>query len=238
MSRATELHTIVVATDLSEPANAAIARAAEIAHRSGARLVLVHAVAPLPPPAPEFLPVPAPVYEDLRRSAEQQLRLRVDSLRGAGLEAEGIAVTEQRTPRLARRDRHRPDAQRQGDGNREERDQREPAGRRHRIVSPRSRARRCRAASPIRTPGRPTSIVSATTTRPSRTARSARHDGVDRMRSAPLGLVRVVEGRSAEGPASRPVPRAGVRASVGGLDSARTDDARAGAAVPAGPASV
>lgn len=88
------LHTIVVATDFSENAVAAVQRAGEIAKQHGARIVLVHAVMSMTPAAPEFIPVPASFYEELRELAERQLEASVQALRKDGLAVEPRVMAE------------------------------------------------------------------------------------------------------------------------------------------------
>jgi nucleotide-binding universal stress UspA family protein len=86
--------TIVVATDFSDNAAAAVAHAGEIARQHGARLVLVHAVAAMTPAAPEFIPVPPAFYEELRERARAELEKEVASLRRTGLLVDSLLVAE------------------------------------------------------------------------------------------------------------------------------------------------
>lgn len=86
--------TIVIATDFSDNAAAAVAHAGEIARQHGARIVLVHAVASLTPAAPEFIPVPPAFYDELRQRAQAELEKEVASLRREGLLVDSVLVAE------------------------------------------------------------------------------------------------------------------------------------------------
>ncbi|MHC5114016.1 MAG: universal stress protein, partial [Planctomycetota bacterium] len=70
--------TVLVATDFSESADAALGWAIEIAHRHGARLELVHAIESGPM---ESVPL------DLQRAAECRLEEHASTVREAGVEA-------------------------------------------------------------------------------------------------------------------------------------------------------
>jgi nucleotide-binding universal stress UspA family protein len=86
--------TILVATDFSDHAAVALETAARIAEQQGARLLLVHAVLAMVPTAPEFIPVPASLYEELRMQARTQLDEKVSSLRKSGHLVESLVVAE------------------------------------------------------------------------------------------------------------------------------------------------
>ncbi|HYC24329.1 MAG TPA: universal stress protein [Candidatus Bathyarchaeia archaeon] len=89
MASTAELRSILVATDFSANAEAALARGAEIARLHGARLVLCHALVPaLLPPPPEIVPLPPEVYEELAARVRERLEKRCSSLRSEGLSAE------------------------------------------------------------------------------------------------------------------------------------------------------
>lgn len=85
MASAKPLKTIVVATDFSADAGAALDWATAAAHERGARIVLVHAVAVAMPAAPEFVPLEEGYYEALRASAEHELARLAESVRGRGV---------------------------------------------------------------------------------------------------------------------------------------------------------
>lgn len=94
MSQESGFQTIVVATDFSDHAASAVAVGAEIAKQHGARVVLVHAVMAMTPTAPEFIPVPASFYEELRTLAHSQLEALAQPLRQQGLNAEARIMAE------------------------------------------------------------------------------------------------------------------------------------------------
>lgn len=88
------LRTIVVATDFSPDAEAAVAWARELALEHGARLVLVHAVVVTTPVAPEYVPLAEEVYAEARAKAGEKLEAVAGLLRGAGLVVETELVSE------------------------------------------------------------------------------------------------------------------------------------------------
>ncbi|HZR84265.1 MAG TPA: universal stress protein [Candidatus Binatia bacterium] len=87
MSPEEKIQTILAATDFSETGDAAVAWAAELATAHRARLLLCHALAPAMPtaPAPEFVPLPARFYDDMREAAEGRLARAAAELRARGL---------------------------------------------------------------------------------------------------------------------------------------------------------
>jgi nucleotide-binding universal stress UspA family protein len=90
MAQATHLETVVAVTDFSSAAEGAVDWGAQLARTHAARLVLVHALLPpvSPTAAPEFVPLPAEIYEEERRAAETALESRAASLRQAGCRVE------------------------------------------------------------------------------------------------------------------------------------------------------
>jgi len=88
MASTAELRNILVATDFSANAEAAVARGAEIARLHGARLVLCHALVPALVPPPEIMPLPLEVYEELSARVCELLEKRCSSLRSVGIAAE------------------------------------------------------------------------------------------------------------------------------------------------------
>jgi len=80
--------TIVVATDFSEDAAAAICWAKEIARQHGARIVLVHAFVSEALPAPEFVALPPQYYAEIHGDASRRLEGEA-----AGLRSNGITVS-------------------------------------------------------------------------------------------------------------------------------------------------
>lgn len=85
---ARSIRTVVAATDFSEPAEVGLAWAARAARTHGARLVVVHAVAP-PMPVADFAAPPLTVDRELREAAREQLDalLRTETLAGIDAEA-------------------------------------------------------------------------------------------------------------------------------------------------------
>jgi len=84
--------TIVVATDFSEDAGAAVAWAEHIARQHQARLVLAHASVPTMPPAPEFVIVPPEYFAELHAIARKRLDGAAADLRKGGLVADSELV--------------------------------------------------------------------------------------------------------------------------------------------------
>lgn len=79
---------VVAATDFSESAERALAWAAEVARTHGARLTLVHAVAP-PMPVADFAAPPLHVDDELREAADRRLQEALEGVSLEGVEAEG-----------------------------------------------------------------------------------------------------------------------------------------------------
>lgn len=84
-----QLHTILVALDFSEPSQAALASAIELAKQSGARLVVFHAFElPIPAVSPYEVAIPTAYLDETRRAAEAQLARAVERAREAGVQVE------------------------------------------------------------------------------------------------------------------------------------------------------
>ena len=83
------IKTVVAATDFSEPAEVGLAWAAQVARTHGARLLVVHAVAP-PMPVADFAAPPLTVDQDLREAAQARLEAAVGGEALAGVEAETV----------------------------------------------------------------------------------------------------------------------------------------------------
>jgi nucleotide-binding universal stress UspA family protein len=79
------IETIVAATDFSEPAEVGLAWAAQASRTHGARLLVVHAVAP-PMPVADFAAPPLTVDQELRDAAKKRLEalLEAEPLAGVG----------------------------------------------------------------------------------------------------------------------------------------------------------
>ena len=90
MKMADRIKTILVATDFSDTAASGIEWGGQIARAHGARLILFHAVWPasLTSPAPEYVPLPARFYEDMRTGVARELERSAASVRASGLEVE------------------------------------------------------------------------------------------------------------------------------------------------------
>jgi len=80
---------VLAATDFSEPATLGLAWAAEIARAHGARLTLVHALAP-PVPVSDFAAPPLQVDRELRSTAETRLRQALEAGPLDGVEADAV----------------------------------------------------------------------------------------------------------------------------------------------------
>ena len=76
MNNETAPRTIVVATDFSEDAAAALIWAKQLARRHHARIVLVHSLVAEALPAPEFVPLLPQHYEEIHRDARHWLEGR------------------------------------------------------------------------------------------------------------------------------------------------------------------
>lgn len=83
------VRTLLVTTDFSATAAAGVDWAMEIARSSGARIVVVHALAPPIPPAvsPDFIALPPDFHEQYRQEAVRKLEAVVERVRAQGLEA-------------------------------------------------------------------------------------------------------------------------------------------------------
>jgi nucleotide-binding universal stress UspA family protein len=79
------LHTIVVATDFSPNAGVALAWATELARQHQATLLLVHAVCPEPPAAPELVPWPPQYRDEMRAAAARRLEREAELARRSGV---------------------------------------------------------------------------------------------------------------------------------------------------------
>lgn len=88
MHARTPLRTIVVATDFSSNARAALAWAEQLAAHHGARLVLVHAFRPEAPAAPEFVAWPQRCDEEIRASLLSELEDEARHPRKIGIATE------------------------------------------------------------------------------------------------------------------------------------------------------
>jgi nucleotide-binding universal stress UspA family protein len=82
------LRTIVVATDFSADAAAALDWAARVAREHSAKIVLVHAATVVAPVGLEFVPLDERVYAEIRAQARSQLALLASGLRQSGLHVE------------------------------------------------------------------------------------------------------------------------------------------------------
>jgi nucleotide-binding universal stress UspA family protein len=85
--------TILLATDFSDTAAAAMSWAGRLAGEYGSRLIVVHASLPEPCPAPEFVVLPAEYYETIQSSARRRLDEEAASLRKHRLEVDVDFVT-------------------------------------------------------------------------------------------------------------------------------------------------
>ncbi|MEW6270985.1 MAG: universal stress protein [Thermodesulfobacteriota bacterium] len=92
MSSVQPLRTIVVGTDFSEDATAALGWAEHVAREHGAHLVLVHAAPSEVLPAPEFVPLPAEYYERIHAEARQRLEAIAAEVRQRGLTVDSELV--------------------------------------------------------------------------------------------------------------------------------------------------
>jgi nucleotide-binding universal stress UspA family protein len=79
------VQTILVATDFSETAGAALGWATSIAREHRARLVVAHAAAPVVPAAPEFVALPDRCYDEIREAAQDQLDAVIAALQTTGV---------------------------------------------------------------------------------------------------------------------------------------------------------
>jgi len=88
-SRPDPVRTVLVATDFSPTAGAALAWAGELARAHGARAVVVHALSPPIPPAasPDFVTLPPDFHEQYRTAAKKRLQSEVERMTPLGIEA-------------------------------------------------------------------------------------------------------------------------------------------------------
>jgi len=88
-ARPAPVRTVLVATDFSPTAGAALQWAIELAKAHQGRVVIVHALAPPIPPAasPDFVTLPPDFHEQYRDAALKKLAAAVESMRAQGLEA-------------------------------------------------------------------------------------------------------------------------------------------------------
>lgn len=86
--RPAPVRTVLVATDFSPTANAALQWAIELAKAHRARIVVVHALPPPIPPAasPDFVTLPPDFHEQYREAALRKLASDVETVRGKGVE--------------------------------------------------------------------------------------------------------------------------------------------------------
>ncbi len=96
------IQTILVPTDFSPDARAALAKAKELARAFGSRIVILHAYrVDLPMSTPDlgggFL-LPDRFYEELRASATSQVEALAVATVKDGVKAEGIAVEDRPAP--------------------------------------------------------------------------------------------------------------------------------------------
>jgi nucleotide-binding universal stress UspA family protein len=85
------LRTILAATDFSDTGDGSVAWAADLARTHHARLILFHALLPVSPtPAPEFVPLPARLYDDIRSAATERLDRAAAAERATGLDVEAV----------------------------------------------------------------------------------------------------------------------------------------------------
>lgn len=84
-----QLQTVVVATDFSRSADAALDWAVELAKPHAAKVLLLHALVPPVPPiaAPEFVPLPCAAAAADRERVELELNARLSALREKGVDA-------------------------------------------------------------------------------------------------------------------------------------------------------
>lgn len=88
------IHKILVPTDFSAQADAALERAQELASATGSELLLLHVRDSYPYIAPEgLLFIPAGFDQELRMALQKALDDKVDKVRARGLRARGLLVT-------------------------------------------------------------------------------------------------------------------------------------------------
>jgi nucleotide-binding universal stress UspA family protein len=88
------LQTILVATDFSQDAAAALGWAAKVARVHSAKIVLVHAAAVVAPIGLEFVPLDERVHAEVREQARRELALLAGGLRGSGLDVEWVLTED------------------------------------------------------------------------------------------------------------------------------------------------
>jgi nucleotide-binding universal stress UspA family protein len=93
-----KVQTILVPTDRSPDARAALVMARDLARALGSRIVILHAYrVDLPLATPELgagLMLPDRFYEELRASATSQVEVLAAAIEKEGVRAEGIAVED------------------------------------------------------------------------------------------------------------------------------------------------
>ena len=93
-TRAEPLRTVLVATDFSQDAAAALGWAANVARAHSAEIVLVHAAPLIAPVGVEFVPLDGRLYAEARAHAEGQLELLAVGLRQSGLEVDCVLTDD------------------------------------------------------------------------------------------------------------------------------------------------
>ena len=88
------LRTILVATDFSHDAAAALGWAGKVARMHSAKIVLVHAAPVIAPAGLEFVPLDGRVYAETRVQARSELELLATGLRRTGLEVECVLAED------------------------------------------------------------------------------------------------------------------------------------------------
>ncbi|MBY0274582.1 universal stress protein [Candidatus Binatia bacterium] len=94
MTDAKKIQTIVVATDFSEDARAALDWALDVARDHGARIVLTHAAALAASAAPDVVPVDDRWYRALEESARDELEAWARSVRSRNVAVETLLTYE------------------------------------------------------------------------------------------------------------------------------------------------
>lgn len=94
MALPSTVETILVATDFSEDAAAALDWAATVARERGARIVLAHSAMITAPAAPEFIRLDGRFYGEMRAIAKKRLDDLAEGFRKAGLPVEAELLAE------------------------------------------------------------------------------------------------------------------------------------------------
>ena len=93
-----DIKTILVPTDFSPDAAAALETARDLARVFGARLVIVHAyhvdIPMMAPPLGGAYTLPAGFYEELEAQATAQVQGLSNEVAGSGVEASGVALSD------------------------------------------------------------------------------------------------------------------------------------------------